>query len=239
MVIFNSYVKLPEGTILHHCYAEWLWSFPESDWPRCSEVGLVGQDCFESLHCGCVFASQMVYTLHFDAFWFKLQPINRSMYVRQSAPHNFNEGFQHEFFGGDQHANFACAASGTKYAVPRASLASKFAKNWRPVWTSFDQLTFKILTCHRYHRWSRYCILSYFNTYFFYPTLDNLNVQIVASWCNLMQLDPKLKRTFASHGCLVTTGAGEILGIADELHAVCLPSSRILHQHTVEICRIT
>ena len=23
---------------------------------------------FESLHCGCVFASQMVYTLHFDAF---------------------------------------------------------------------------------------------------------------------------------------------------------------------------
>ena len=37
---------LPKSTILHHCYAEWLCSFPELDWPRCSEVGLVGQDCF-------------------------------------------------------------------------------------------------------------------------------------------------------------------------------------------------
>ena len=118
---------------------------------------------FESLHCGCVFASQMVYTLHFDS---NSNPLTEVCMWDNLWPHNFNEGFQHEFFGGDQHANFACAASGTKYAVPRASLASKFAKNWRPVWTSFDQLTFKILTCHRYHRWSRYCILSYFNTYF-------------------------------------------------------------------------
>ena len=163
------------------------------------------------------------------------------MYVGQSAAHNFNEGFQHEFWG-DQHAHFACAASGTKYAVPRASLASKFAKNWRPVWTSeMTSLLSRfspVIDIIDGHAIAFYHILIHI-LYIVYPTLDDLNVQIVASWCNLMQLDPKLKRTFASHGCLITTGAGEILGIADELHAVCLPSSRILHQHTVEICRIT
>lgn len=104
----------------------------------------------------------MVYTLYLAFlmhFVSNCTPLTEVCMWDNLRPHNFN--FQHEFFWGDQHAHFACAASGTKYAVPRASLASKFAKNWRPVWTSFDQLTFKILTCHRYHRWSRYCILSY------------------------------------------------------------------------------